>query len=435
MIRLQNIGDGNFIDERAYISLEHFETLKKHEVRQGDIVIASLGNDLPRATIIPDLGGPAIVKADCIRFRPSQLVDPAWIVYALSAPRTKANVQERIRGIGRPRLGLGEIRKIKIPLPPLDEQRRIVSGLEVELSRVAAASRQVSRSLDAVENLTKSIRGNVLGNDSKSKPGKLGGLLSRIEAGKSLACEARPAREDEWGIVKVSAMTWGEFRENENKALNSGRDFDPRYEIRSGDILVSRANTREYVGAPVLVGKTRSKLLLSDKSLRLIPEKGVDRDWLIQLLSSPQVREQISERATGTKDSMRNISQKSLVDIEVMIPEASRQHELAVRVQENLRDVARLRSALLLARKRGDHLRQALLNAAFTGKLVPQDPADEPAVVLLERIRGERASAPNPKRARRSTAKPPKRLASTADVRAPADPQPVHAGEQTALEF
>jgi len=366
----------------------------------------------------------------------SGLVDEKYFCLIWNGPLVRREIESSARTTaGIYKVNQEILRNITIPLPPLAEQVRIVSALETELSRLDAALRQIYRSLGSVEKFVKSVRRHVLEVDSEGKLGKLGDLLVGIEAGKSFACEARPAREDEWGIIKVSAMTWGEFREGENKALISGRDFDSRYEINSGDILVSRANTREYVGAPVLVGEVRSKLLLSDKSLRLIPGEGVDRDWLIQLLSSPQVREQISDRATGTKDSMRNISQKSLMDIEVRIPESGRQRELALRVQESLRDVSRLRSALLLTRKRADHLRQALLTAAFTGKLIPQDPADEPAAALLERSRSERASAPIPKRARRSTIKTSARLASAADVRAPEDSQPVHAGEQTALEF
>ncbi|MDR7300615.1 hypothetical protein [Haloactinomyces albus] len=48
--------------------------------------------------------------------------------------------------------------------------------------------------------------------------GILDEVLDRIEAGKSFACEARPARDDEWGVIKVSAMTWGEFQESEDEA-------------------------------------------------------------------------------------------------------------------------------------------------------------------------------------------------------------------------
>ena len=155
--------------------------------------------------------------------------------------------------------------------------------------------------------------------------GHLRDVLITIEAGKSFTCEARQANDDEWGIIKVSAMTWGTFRAEENKAVPLGKEIDEKYEIRSGDILVSRANTRAYVGAPVLVGNCRPKLLLSDKSLRLVPGKSVNRKWLLYALASPRLRNYISETATGTKDSMRNISQKSLMDAPIDIPPVEEQ--------------------------------------------------------------------------------------------------------------
>ncbi|WP_330233119.1 restriction endonuclease subunit S [Nocardia sp. NBC_00508] len=153
-------------------------------------------------------------------------------------------------------------------------------------------------------------------------------LLAQIEAGKSFGCEPRPAELDEWGIIKVSAMTWGKFLEHENKAVPAGREIDPRHEIQPGDILVSRANTAEYVGAPVLVGNCRKGLLLSDKSLRLIPAEGVDKQWLTYALSSPTVRQHITKLSTGTKESMRNISQAKLLSIEVPKPPLKDQHRL-----------------------------------------------------------------------------------------------------------
>src|ERR1700739_1959783 len=93
----------------------------------------------------------------------------------------------------------------------------------------------------------------------------LSDLLFRIEAGKSFTCEPRPAREGEWGIIKVSAMTWGVFDENENKAVPVGKKIDARYEIRPGDILLSRSNTAQLVGASVLVGAWASCVLLCEQ--------------------------------------------------------------------------------------------------------------------------------------------------------------------------
>lgn len=164
----------------------------------------------------------------------------------------------------------------------------------------------------------------------------IGDLLLRIEAGKSFRCEPRPASLAEWGIIKVSAMTWGAFREGENKAVPAGVDFNPDYEIKSGDILVSRANTEEYVGAPVLVDRCRSHLLLSDKSLRLVPSNHLNSRWLYYLISSSDIRREISRRATGTKDSMRNISQEALASIGVKVPPLAEQNRIVAALDDHL---------------------------------------------------------------------------------------------------
>ena len=231
----------------------------------------------------------------------------------------------------------------------------------------------------------------------------LGNLLIDIEAGRSFVAEGRPAEVDEWGIIKVSAMTWGEFRQDENKAVPCDREIDVRHEIKTGDILISRANTEKYVGAAVLVRGTRPKLLLSDKSLRLIPKQSVDPVWLTEVLASPAVRSQISARATGMKDSMRNISQKALREIRA--PSAtSKQQAQVVEALSDLRiETSRLRSQVEAAERRQDLLRESLLRDAFAGRLVSQDSNDEPASVLLERIKAERTARPKARRGRLST--------------------------------
>jgi type I restriction enzyme, S subunit len=110
VIRLQNIGAGAFRDERAHITIEHFETLRKHEVLPGDVVVASLGEEAPRACLVPPSLGPAVVKADCIRLRAADGIEPAFLMWILNSPPVKAQASRLIKGVGRPRLGLGGIR-------------------------------------------------------------------------------------------------------------------------------------------------------------------------------------------------------------------------------------------------------------------------------------------------------------------------------------
>ncbi len=111
----------------------------------------------------------------------------------------------------------------------------------------------------------------------------LGDLLLDIQAGKSPSCEERPATSDEWGVLKVSAVSWGAFKPEENKVLPQNFVVPPEYEVQTGDLLISRANTVELVGATVLVNGTRAKLMLSDKTLRLVTKDNLVSKSYLQL--------------------------------------------------------------------------------------------------------------------------------------------------------
>jgi type I restriction enzyme S subunit len=153
VVRLQNIGDGRFIDAKAHISEDHFEVLRAHEVRAGDLLVASLGEVLPRACLAPASLGPAIVKADCIRVRLRPDVEPRWVLYAMQRPEVRRWADDHRHGVGRPRLGLKVIRQIPVPLPPLDEQRRIVDVLDDHLSRLDAAQQALTDSFRRISAL------------------------------------------------------------------------------------------------------------------------------------------------------------------------------------------------------------------------------------------------------------------------------------------
>ena len=145
-------------------------------------------------------------------------------------------------------------------------------------------------------------------------------LLHGIEGGTSFQCLPRMATAEEWGVIKVSAMTWGTFLEEEQKALPPETEFDPSTEIRPGDLLLSRCNTVELVGASVLVSECRPRLLLSDKSLRLLASACINKQWLHKVMSSRMVRQQMSDVATGSSNSMRNISQDKIKAVRIPLP-------------------------------------------------------------------------------------------------------------------
>jgi len=184
VIRLQNIGDGVFIDAHAHISESHYGKLRKHEVRPDDLVIAALGQSPPRACVIPPSVGPAIVKADCIRVRPNLAVSSArFLNIVLNAEPTRRVVSSLIHGVGRPRLNLSEIRAIPVPLPPLHLQIELIEEVERRMSVVAANEIAITANLTRAERLRQAIlckafAGQLVPQDPNDEPADV--LLERI---------------------------------------------------------------------------------------------------------------------------------------------------------------------------------------------------------------------------------------------------------------
>lgn len=191
VVRLQNIGDGVFLDARAHVSQSHYEGLAKHAVQAGDVVVASLGEVLPRACLIPDGLGPAIVKADCLRFAVhSPLALGAFVAHALNSAPTRERTEALVHGLGRPRIGLTLFRQLPIPLPPHSEQQRIVAEIDLLLSLGSAAAEAAGANHRRCQRLRQSIlkwafEGRLADQDPNDEPASA--LLARIGAEREAA--------------------------------------------------------------------------------------------------------------------------------------------------------------------------------------------------------------------------------------------------------
>lgn len=224
----------------------------------------------------------------------------------------------------------------------------------------------------------------------------LGELIDRVESGKNVAALGRPPKEGETGIVKVSAVTWGEFDDAASKTLFPGTRFDPDSRIAAGDFLISRANTLELVGAPVIVKECHRDLLLSDKVLRLRFKLPVER-WVELYLKSGMGRRQIEAVAQGAQLSMRNISQTNLRRIRIPLAPRIETGQILGCVDEALDNISAAEYSLMRARIGIDDFRASLLHAACTGQLTAAwraaNPPAETGADLLARILAERRAA------------------------------------------
>lgn len=371
-----------YLDLRVVKSIRvPLDKLAQLRLRPGDILFNEGGDrdKLGRGWVWSGQLEPCIHQNHVLRARlTTDQIEPRWISWFANSIGQAWFDSHGKQTTNLASLSLSTLRRLPVPVPPLDEQRTIVEALERQLSRLDAALNSLHLARARLQQLRALALEQLLSSSSRSRQLRttrtVGDLLDRIEAGKSFKCAERPARDGEWGVIKVSAMTWGAFRADQNKTVTDPSKVNTDFEIRQGDLLMSRANTVEYVGAVVLVDQCPPRLLLSDKSLRLVPKPNIDPSFLLLALRGGEVRRQIEEGATGTSDSMRNLSQDKVRSIKLQVPDAVIQRRIVLEWSRASTGFDALQQALNRATTRAEQLRRTLFGAAFTGRLV--DPID-----------------------------------------------------------
>ena len=282
-----------------------------------------------------------------------------------------------------------QLRHYRLPFAPPKEQRAIAAFLDRETARIDALVAKKERLIELLQEkrtalitraVTKGLDSNVPMKDSAVEwlgeiPAhwhlqRLKSGLASLEQGWSPLCDNRPAENDEWGVLKVGCVNGTRFEQTENKALPSELEADPSLEVKAGDILLSRANTRELLGSASLVREIRPRLLLCDKLYRLrqIAER-LDAEFVVYQLGSAAARYQMEREATGASGSMQNIAQDTIRRLALPEPPVAEQRSIAdfIQVQELALEplIAKVHDAI----ERLKELRTTLISAAVTGKI------------------------------------------------------------------
>ena len=198
----------------------------------------------------------------------------------------------------------------------------------------------------------------------------LGELIASIEAGASFRCRETPPEADEVGVAKVSAVSWGRYDENESKTCLNASRIDPSLLIQKGDFLISRANTVQLVGACVIAERVTKQVMLSDKTLRIQFKDPSLKPWVLHYLRSREGRDQIEALCTGNQESMRNISQKSIRQIQLPLAPVEERDRVIAYLDQQL---SRLQASVEIFGTIQAKLKQArasILKAAVEGRLV-----------------------------------------------------------------
>ena len=187
------------------------------------------------------------------------------------------------------------------------------------------------------------------------------------EAGWSPKCLPTPRENNRWGVLKVSAVTWGIYNPNENKELPSGLEPRPQYEVQSGDFLISRANTAELVAKAVIVPiDSPKKLMMSDKIIRFVLSPKVEGAFITLVNNSLFSRAYYAAVAGGTSSSMKNVSREQIRRLVIALPPLAEQHRIVAKVDELMALCDQLKTRLADAQITQLHLADAVVENALS---------------------------------------------------------------------
>lgn len=338
---------------------------------------------------------------------------PRYVLAYLKSPWFLDNGESKMTGTaGQKRLPKDFVERHPFPLPPLAEQHRIVAKVDDLMALCdrlearqqdaeAAHARLVQALLDSLtqardpdefqvcwkrvaeqfgtlfvsEDSVKALRQTVIDCATSGqfrltdeptdwRDGRLGDLVVDSGSGWSPACEPRQRTEGEWGVLKVSAVSWGSFLPDENKALPASLTARPEFEVRPGDFLISRANTAELVARSVFVETTPPRLMLSDKIVRLRFSDACEPRFAQLANSSTEARRYYSEVAGGTSSSMKNVTRAQILALPIKYPCLPEQRRIVAKVTELLAFCDQLKARITAARAKHAQLAEVLVAQA-----------------------------------------------------------------------
>ncbi len=439
-----------------YITEERFNLLGDGKILRNDVLYCLRGS-LGKAAIARDLERGAIASSLLI-IRPLKGSIAEFIYYFLVSPEGKALIRLHDNGSAQPNLAARSVAQYEIPLPPLNEQRRIVAKLEALLAR----SRGAKEALDRIPVLLDRFRQSVLAaafrgdltrdwREKNPDPEPASKLLERIRAERRrcwekvelerMRAKGRLPMDERWkekyeqptcvedenpddlhpgwawatvdeiaperriGLVRSAAQQrpvggapyirmqhydrFGRWQFSDLSTVATSPEELDEYELRPADVLFNTRNSYELVGKVAIWPKDRPGHVYNNNLMRLRFVTSVLPEWAGLQMIAPEFQGRLADLKSATT-SVCAIYGRDLDRQPLRIVPLAEQRVITSRIEAAFEAIERLRASAVTAHTKQVSLEISLLAKAFRGELVQQDPNDESASLLLERIKTER---------------------------------------------
>ncbi len=347
---------------------------------------------------------------------------PEWICICLQKDEYYKSLQKNVKGVGSQRLAVNVFLDSEIPLPSVEKQEEIIKKIKLQLQK----AEQLAVELELQKNYIKQLRQNILQdaiegkltadwrkqnpvqkgnldydaealfeqvqkerNKEKKQKGlspitneektfeipkdwkwvRLGEITASTMAGKSFACQHRPAKNNELGIIKTSAITSGKFLQEENKYYSNNADLNNSTRIEIGDFLFCRASgSKGLAGRSCIVESINTTLLLSDKSIRVNLSPKVDKFYVNMLNNSFYGENYRLSLGTNKSTTMNNLTREQILNFVIPFPPLKEQEEIVNKVETLLAKVTTLENQIQTHKSLSDKLIFGIIKENLEGE-------------------------------------------------------------------
>ncbi|AXA70473.1 restriction endonuclease [Achromobacter insolitus] len=400
----------SYTDYRPNSTLGHEIGSTKQEVREGDVLLCKIVPHIRRGWTVPAATEHRqIASGEWIVFRNHGL-EPEYLRRFVLSDRFHEQFMKTIAGVGGSltRARPAEAAKIELPVPPLSEQRRIVAKLD----SLTGKSRRAREHLDHIPRLVEKYKQAILAaafrgdltrewREARGLPTPRSVLLGDVAEGFNYGSAAKSAKEGRVPVLRMGNIQDGKLDWADLVFTDDAAEI-AKYALKEGDVLFNRTNSPALVGKTALFSGER-EAIYAGYLIKVRCKSELLPAFLTYCINAPNGRAYSWEVKTDGV-SQSNINAKKLAAFRFDLPSTEEQAEIVRCIEAALSWINRITIDATSARKLIDRLDQSVLAKAFKGELIPQDPTDEPAAALLERIRAERAAAPKTKRGRKKAA-------------------------------
>jgi type I restriction enzyme, S subunit len=377
---------------------------KSRLLEAGTLILSNSGS-----VCIPKiLGIPGCIHDGFVAF-PSLEFDIDYFYHLFDWMRPSVIAKHR-QGVTQVNLNIEIVKSFEIPLPPLNEQKRIADRLDLLLTRIDKAKTH----LDRIPPLLKRFRQSVLAiatsgkltEDWREANGldftKMWKYAPVSSVGEVFLGRQRSPKnhhgENMRPYMRAANITWQGWNLSDINEMNfDEKDFE-RYKLKFGDVLINEGSgSADEVGKPAIWRSEVEDCCFQNTLICVRPYKPIS-EYLYFIFLNAAVSKAFVEETQGV--NIYHIGKERFAAFIIPVPPPEEQAEIVRRVEALFAKADRLEAQYKTARQQTDRLTPALLAKAFRGQLVPQDPTDEPASALLERIRQQRDASPEPKKKR-----------------------------------